>query len=254
MARASFGLSRLVARRADLIIANSEAGRRFHVATGYPADRIVVIPNGIDVRRFRPDADARASTRAAWGVTPDRVVIGMVARVDPMKDHVTLLKAFAARQASLADALLVCAGSGNADRRAELAALADSLGIGKHVRWLEATGPVERLYCAFDLHTSASSFGEGFSNAVAEAMACGVACVTTDVGDAALLVGTTGEIVPARDPLALAGGWQRLLAADYRARGLLARERVVAEFSAERLVLRSESALGTLAYGTRTSP
>jgi glycosyltransferase involved in cell wall biosynthesis len=254
MARASFGLTRLAARRADLIIANSEAGRRFHAAQGYPADRMIVIPNGIEVRRFRPDPEARASVRAAWGVAAEQVVIGAVARLDPMKDHVTLLRAFAMRDGSLADALLVCAGSGSADKRAELGRLAESLGIGGQVRWLEATGPVERLYCGFDLHTSASSFGEGFSNAVAEAMACGVPCVATDAGDAALLIGQTGQLVPVRSPEALAAGWHRLLSADHRALGLLARERIVAEFSAERLVLRSEAALQALAREPRTAP
>jgi glycosyltransferase involved in cell wall biosynthesis len=253
LARASFGLTRLMARRANLIIANSEAGRRFHAAENYPTDRMIVIPNGIDVDRFRPDGEARVAMRAAWQLPVNAVVIGAVARLDPMKDHATLLRAFAASRAFLGRAVLVCAGGGSDEKRRELGAMAEALGIGDQVRWLDANGPVERLYPAFDVHTSASAFGEGFSNAVAEAMACGVPCVATDVGDAASLLGDTGVLVPARDPAALAAGWQRLLSDDHRRLGALARERIVSEFSAERLVSRSEEAFRAL-VATRPRP
>ena len=245
LARASFGLTRLVARRADLIVANSEAGRRFHAAQGYPPDRMIVIPNGIDVDRFRPNAVARAEIRASWNLSSDAVVIGAVARLDPMKDHATLLRALAISRTLLPDAVLVCAGSGTPGKQRELGALAQALGIGKQVLWLEASSPVEHLYNAFDLHTSASAF-EGFSNALAEAMACGVPCVATNVGDAAVLVANTGILVPPRDPWALADGWRRMLGTDHRVLGALARERVVAQFSADRLVTRTETALRSL--------
>ena len=161
LARASFGLTRLAARRADLIIANSEAGQRFHAAQGYPPDRMIVIPNGIDVERFRPDASVRAQVRAAWGIPPDCTVIAAAARLDPMKDHETLLHAAAASRATLPKAVLVCAGSGSSARRKELEELARSLDVADRVRWLGAGWPMEQLYNGCDLHTSAS-VSEGF--------------------------------------------------------------------------------------------
>ena len=69
------------------------------------------------------------------------------------------------------------------------------------------------LQAAFDVATSASAFGEGFSNVIGEAMACSVPCVVTDVGDSRWIVGDTGVVVAPRDPVALAEAWERLLAA-----------------------------------------
>jgi glycosyltransferase involved in cell wall biosynthesis len=246
LVRATFGMTRLLASRPDLIIANSEAGRSFHVAHGYPGHRIVVIPNGIDVERFRPDATARATVRAAWGVAPESTVIGVAARLDPMKDHATLLHAMAGSRATLPNVVLVCAGAGSSAMRQELEALGRALDVADRVRWFDAGGPVEQFYNACDVHTSASAFGEGFSNAVAEAMACGVPCVVTDVGDSSLLVGDTGIVVPPRSPEALADGWRRMLSGDHRHLGERARARIVLEYSASLLVTRSEDALRSI--------
>jgi glycosyltransferase involved in cell wall biosynthesis len=97
-------------------------------------------------------------------------------------------------------------------------------------------------YCAMDIACSSSAFGEGFSNAVGEAMACGIPCVVTDVGDSARIVGAGGEVAPPRNADAFAGALDRMLARleEDAAIGCKARARIVDEFSVERMVLRTE--------------
>ena len=100
-----------------------------------------------------------------------------------------------------------------------------------------------RIHASLDLATS-SSISEAFPLVLGEAMACGVPCVATDVGDSALIVGTTGKIVPSRDPAALAAGWAELLCLDAAARanlGIAARRRVVESFDLTAVTRRYES-------------
>jgi glycosyltransferase involved in cell wall biosynthesis len=90
------------------------------------------------------------------------------------------------------------------------------------------------LNAALDMAVSASSYGEGFPNVLGEAMACGAPCVTTDVGDSALVVGDAGRVVKPNDPEALADAINDLLSLPASARqqlGAAARARIEAHFS-----------------------
>lgn len=233
----------------DLIIVNSEAGRRHHLANGYRGDRMRVIRNGIDTSRFRPDPAAGPEYRREWGITPGAQVIGLVARIDPMKDHPTFLEAAALMVRRRPETRFVCVGSGPRAQCEYLLVRTRALGLENHVVWSQERSDLERLYNAFDLATSASAFGEGFSNALGEAMSCGVPCVATDVGDAAIIVGPTGAIVPPRDPVALADAWERMLSLAPHARRTLgqeARTRMVERFSLAVFARDSVDALSTL--------
>lgn len=249
MARASFEATRRFASRADLVIANSEAGRRFHVAQGYPAERTIVVPNGVDTARHCRDEPGRVRQRAAWGVPDGAPLVGLVGRLDPMKDHATFLRACARVAAARPDARFVCVGDGPAPFSAALRALAGDLGIAAQTIWVEPRTEVTAMYSALDVHVSASCFGEGFSNAIAEAMACEVPSVTTDVGDAATVVGPTGRVVPPREPALLADAVLALLATDLPALGRDARARVVREFGVDQLVSRTLAALEPVVAG-----
>jgi glycosyltransferase involved in cell wall biosynthesis len=246
---ATFEAARRVASLADLVIANSESGRRFHVDRGYPADRTTVIPNGIDTDRFRPRPEARATLRAELGVPPDAPVIGIVARLDPMKGHELFLQAAARLLVRLPEVRFVVVGGGEVGAVDRLRGRATALGLGDRVRFVGPREDIERVYAALDVATSASSFGEGFPNAVAEAMASGVPCVVTDVGDSARIVGSHGVVVDRDDPDALARAWSSVLEAGQVAAPGSLRDRIVARFSVERLVERTESALAGLLEG-----
>jgi len=240
--RLVFRLSCFLARRADLIIANSKAGAAWHIAKGYPRDRVRVIPNGIDLARFRPDLEAGGRLRAEWGATGTSPVIGIVGRLDPLKDHPTFLRAAALFISKHPDARFVSVGRGPAAYWAELRNLAAELGIAERVHWLESRQDVVPVYSAVDLITS-TSITEGFSNVVGEAMACEVTCVVTDVGDSAWVVGDSGLVVPVRDPTALAAAWSSALI--MRRDGQLSppRARIERQFSLERLVRSTEEEL-----------
>ncbi|MCC6468878.1 MAG: glycosyltransferase [Alphaproteobacteria bacterium] len=208
-----------LAGRADLLVTNSQAGLDYHRGLGLRAPAVRVIPNGIDAARFQPDPAARARLRQSLGLAPDAPVVIHVARVDPMKDHATLFAAFA--QVPTATLLLVGHGT------ERLAAPPRVLGLGERA-------DVPALLAAGDLAVSSSAYGEGFSNALAEAMAAGLPAVATDVGDARLILGDTGRLVPPRDPAALARAIGALLAepaAARAARGAAARARVVERFA-----------------------
>lgn len=235
-----------LSRFADLIIANSRAGRDEAIASGFPADRIHVVVNGIDTHRFRPERAMRDQLRAEWGVLSHEILVGMAARLDPAKDHGTFLRAAAQIAQSRPDVRFVCIGDGAEPRQSDLRQLAESLGLSSRLIWAGARDDMTAVYSAMDIAAS-SSCSEGFSNVIAEAMACERPCVVTDVGDSAWIVGKPGQVVPASNPTALAEALLRLidLPDDDRATlGRAARARVVTEFSVETLLTRTSAVLG----------
>jgi glycosyltransferase involved in cell wall biosynthesis len=220
------------------VVSNSHAGRDFHVRSGYHPARWVIIPNGIDTRVFKPDPEAYRWLRRELGLAPETVLIGQVARYDPMKNQAGFLMAAGELSRTGIQAHFVMAGSGVTDENAALGEVVKQQGLTGRVHLLGRRDDMPRIEAALDLLTSASIFGEGFPNVVAEAMACGVPCVVTDVGDSALLVGETGRVVPAHDPGALAGAWSDLLSMPPEGRrelGRQARERILGRFSLEKM-------------------
>jgi len=209
--RLTFELERALSWIPNIIIANSEAGKRHCVSKGFRGDHFFVIPNGIDTERFQPDDVARSNVRKAWGIAESEKLIGLAARLDPMKDHGNFLRAAALVCSERQDVRFVCIGSEGRQNRAELQALAFELGIADRLTWAGERRDMPAALAALDIHTSTSAFGEGFSNAVAEAMAVGVPSVVTDVGDSAAIVDRFGITVPPHSPQSLASGWGRLL-------------------------------------------
>jgi glycosyltransferase involved in cell wall biosynthesis len=231
-----------LSRFPDALIANSHVGRRYHVELGYPQAKTLVINNGIDTERFHPDPAARSRIRSEWKITEHEKLIGLVGRLDPMKDHPIFVEAAAILAKNRKDIRFVCVGDGPDHYRAKLYALSRSLGLDGRLLWVRAREDMPAVHNALDVAVSSSSYGEGLSNVIAEAMACGVPCVVTNVGDSAWMVGERGEVIPPKDPVALKSAIERLL--DQRPHTpAQIRLGIVERLSAQTLVVNTERAL-----------
>ena len=238
--RACAGLSRVIPRA---IIFNSEASLRTHAACGYQSE-FIVIPNGFDTTRYHPDDLARDSVRKELGVPPQTALVGLVARFHPQKNHLGFLESASIVAAEKRDVHFVLVGTGVDPSNGLLNARANRAGLSGRVHLLGERQDVPRLTAALDVAVL-SSHGEAFPNVLGEAMACGVSCVTTDVGEARHIVGETGLVVPKGDQKALAAGILDVLnmPPDYRRRlGQDARRRVEEQFEIGAIARRFEEA------------
>jgi glycosyltransferase involved in cell wall biosynthesis len=211
-----------LSHRPARIVYVASASASQHEALGFASEHRVVIPNGFDTIRFAPSAVARSASRQALGLTASDLVVGLVARFNPVKDHDNFLLAAARVAHQRPEVRFVLAGRDVDSGNSSLGHRISELGLSDRVRLLGEVSDTTGLNAAFDVACS-SSKSEGFSSTLGEAMACGTPCVATDVGDSAHLVGDTGIMVPPRDPDALAGGLLRLLALSTEERAELGR-------------------------------
>lgn len=221
------------AARADAVIYNSRAAIPQHVAVGYPERNAVWIANGFDTDAFRPDAGSRQASRLDWGGAEGDVVIGLVGRYHPVKNHELFMTAAASVASRVPASRFLVAGPRVTSEGAGLVQRAQQLGILDRCVFRDQQADVPRLMNGLDL-LCLTSTGEGLPNVVGEAMACGVPVVATDVGDVAALVGECGRIVPRGDRDALVAAVVELAAlpADRRdGLGAQARRRIVEHFS-----------------------
>lgn len=225
-----------LSRLPDALIVNSHAGAAVHRLLGYVTAPTLVVPNGFDTESFTPDEAARRRIRGELGIPDEAVVVGMVARDDPMKNY----PAFLAAARALPELQFVAVGAGTA-----------ALPGPPNFRGLGARSDVPAVLNAFDIFALTSAYGEGTSNAVGEAMACGLPVVATDVGDAAHLLGEeAGTIVPPRDQsrlVAAIAAFARDPAAR-RAAGERARARVESVYS----MARNAAAFRAILHGEAT--
>jgi glycosyltransferase involved in cell wall biosynthesis len=203
-----------------------------HVADSFLHSRYLrrfpraVVPNGVK----EPTVPPQVPREIAPG---DPAVIGMVARLDSIKDHPTLLRAFTLLQREWPTLTLELAGDG--DRRSELETLARELGIGDHVRFLGSIDDVFAAMARWDLFVYATTEREGLGNALAEAMRLGMPCVVTNVGPMREVAGdpATVQLVQDANPAMLAGAIKQLLSSadQRRSLGSMASTRASSEFS-----------------------
>lgn len=195
-------LSRMIPRA---IVVNSMAAMQSHEAFGYCAAKMRYVPNGYDLSQYFIDPKARDDLREQLGLGPRDICLGNVGRYHDAKDHRTLLAALRLCKERGLQFKLLLVGTGMDHENKDLGAMISANGLDENVLLMGRRTDVPAIMNALDLFVL-SSKTEGFPNVLCEAMACGTAIVTTDVGDAAVIAGDLGIVCPSQDPASLANG------------------------------------------------
>lgn len=231
---------KLLARFPRVIVVSGDL-RDAVLRAGGKADRLVVVPNGIDDEEFRRSQDIVERARSAFGVTAHDVAIGAVGRLEREKNYNILLTAFASLSREYTQTRLLIAGEGSQRRSLERRIAA--LGLLDRCRVLGHVSDVKLLHHALDIFVMCSD-NEASPNALLEAMALGTPIVATRVGGVVDLIrhGEHGLLIPRRDPAALVAALREVLAhpASARTRAEAARRRVEAELSFDKRMQRVE--------------
>ena len=235
--RVVIGANVLLSRWVPATVFNSARSLQVHQRMGFRSRQSCVIANGFDTLQFAPNDLRRQRWREEKRIPPSAFVIGHAARFHPIKNHSGALRAFAALAANCPDVWMIMVGEG-VDDNVELRRIAASPSCHGRVILVGEHADMVGFYNAVDT-LLLSSWAEALPNVLGEAMACGKACVSTDVGDAATLIGDTGWVVAdASDEELLRG--MREAWASHRAtldqKGCAARLRITQEFSLARMV------------------
>jgi len=244
-----FQTGKLFSKSVDLLIANSETGLNHYLRSGYKPKHFLVIPNGIDHAEYHFEFQERNLVRKEFNIEDDYFVIGIVARISPMKDLHTFIRAVKIAEKNNNKLIFVVVGTGLESLKKDLEDLCIDLAIQSRIIWTGARKDMRAIYSAFDLFTSSSAYGEGFSNAIGEAMACERICVVTDTGDASKILGDNGEIVSIKNPEELALKWEKWILMKPELRnslGKISRIRIVKYFDVEILGCTTSQALSSI--------
>ncbi|OPY15555.1 MAG: putative glycosyltransferase EpsF [Syntrophus sp. PtaB.Bin001] len=234
----------------DLILCCSEVASRVHSGIGYAGEKMVVIPNGFDVSRFQPNSAARLSVRNELGLSVETPLVGMIGRYDPQKNHAGFFEAAGLLHRRLPDVHFVLAGKGIGKENRYLSDAMKTFEVGEVFHLLGQRNDINRLMAALDVLAVSSSFGEAFPNVLGEAMACGVPCAVTDVGDSAYIVGKTGCVITSGDMNGLAAAIESILTLssdEWYSLSAKARARVVEHFEIGKVVCQYEEFYEALA-------
>lgn len=195
----------------DQIVCNSQAGQSIHINMGYDPENFLVIPNGFDLSHFQPNPTARSAVRYELGLTDNVLLIGLIARLDPQKNNQGFLEAAGILHREKPDIHFLLVGAGMEKSNMAVQRWIQRYGISEVTHLMGLRQDIPRLTAALDIAVSAS-YGEAFPNVIGEAMACGIPCVVTNVGDSAYIVGDVGRVVSSGDVAGLAAACQQLLA------------------------------------------
>jgi len=240
-----------LAPAASAVVCNSRAGALFYAGRGVNRERLHVIENGIDTQRFYPDAEAAKQLRFEFAVPVGRRVIGLVGRLDPIKDHATALAACAELVARGWDIEIWVVGAREANADDPLSGVVRQSSLQERVRWLGVRHDMRDIYCALDVLLS-TSLSEGFPNVIAEAASCGTPCVVSDVGDSARIVDDPKLVIPVRSPAAAADAVERVLSGE-AGDPQSWHARIADRFDARKCIVATENLLAGLIRGRTSS-
>lgn len=221
------------------IVCGSNAARESHRRAGFDESKMVVISNGVDTGVFKPDRPARTAVRQELGLDDETPVVGRVGRYHPQKDYRGFVEAARIIADARPDVRFLLAGENVDWSNQELTAWIERNGMKNLFYLLGARRDMPGIMAALDIFVSSSIFGEGFPNVIAEAMACEVPCVATDVGDSAEIIGRADRIVPPGDPHRLAQATIEVLGEEPAMRhrdGEQGRQRVTARFALDAMI------------------
>ena len=233
-----FWLQKKLSKKVDKIIANSNASIEFHKKNGFFMDRAIVVYNGIDTNRFKRDKEKRKEFREKYNLNENNIAIGIVARIDYMKGYTIFVKSAKKLLQKYDNLKFFSIGRGDMNIKKECESILGEFNNTKFI-WLGNQKHVEEFYSGLDI-CSSSSFGEGFSNSIAEAMSSEVPCVVTDVGDSKIIVGECGVIVKPNSVEKLYNGIEELLKKDLKKLGTCSRKRIAENFSIANMVKKTE--------------
>jgi glycosyltransferase involved in cell wall biosynthesis len=236
------------------ILSCTEKARQVHVGCGYAAEKMVVVPNGFDLSQFKPDLDARHRVRAELGITDQPPLVGLIGRFDPQKNHAGFFEAAGVLHRHMPQVHFVLAGQGIDMSNAALMQAIAQEGVLANTHLLGLRNDIPQVMATLDVLASSSSYGEAFPNVLGEAMACGVPCAVTDVGDSAYIVGDTGRVVASGDMHGLAAALGELLALPLSEKAALnerARARVAEHFEIGKVVQHYEDFYESLLANVR---
>lgn len=216
------------------VICCSVETMRSHIKIGYSVRKLVVIPNGTDLVRFQMDRDAGLMIKNEFGLSPENHLIGMIARFHPQKDHHTFIQAAKILNKVSPKVHYILAGAQMDYANKEIVNWINEVGLENHIHLTGLRNDIPQLISSLDIATLSSAFGEALPVSICEAMACGIPCVVTDVGDSKKIVANAGICVPTRNPNALADGWNQILSLNPAERsnlGKLARAKIEKEYN-----------------------
>lgn len=222
------------------IVFDSECAHQVHCNSGYAIDKGLCIPTGVDLDVFRSDSTIRSAIRNELKVRQDVILIGLIARFDPHKDHENFVRAASGLSLRFPNVQFLLCGKNITWKNNQLVRWIRDGKIENQCHLLGQREDVNRIMAALDIATL-SSVAESLPTVIIEAMACEISCVVTDVGMSAQLVGDTGKVVPARNSHALAVAWDQLINAGHESRsqmGKKARQRIQEHFTLSSMIDR----------------